>query len=256
MTPALPDQFSRTPIAHRALHDIGTGRPENSRSAIAAAIEAGYGIEIDLQLSADGVAMVFHDYDLDRLTAGTGPVLERSAAQLRATRLSGGRGDRIPPLPQALRALGGRTPIVVEIKRQAETGPLEQAVADALSVYDGPAAVMSFDPRSIAWFRDHAPEVLRGLVSYAFDDPEDGAGLGPEARAALADLAMFDEVEADFISYGVRDLPRPAVAALRARGAPVLCWTVRSAEMAEEALRHADAITFEGFRPPTGAAGA
>ncbi|MGG7565919.1 glycerophosphodiester phosphodiesterase family protein [Rhodovulum sp. DZ06] len=250
----MPD-FTLLPIAHRGLHDLQAGVVENSLSAIDAAAANGYAVEIDVQLSADGEAMVFHDDVLDRLTDRTGPVGALTRAQLQHVELRGGGGDRIPSLAQALRVLAGRTPIVVEIKRQpGPSGPLEEAVARALARYSGPAAVMSFDPRPIAWFRDNAPEVRRGLVSCSFAEVDDAADvLDERQRQALADLELFDELEADFVSYGVRDLPRPAVAALRARGAPVLCWTVRNEADAAEALRHADAITFEGFRPPVAA---
>lgn len=244
-----PD-FIRLPLAHRGLHDRASGVIENSLSAVRAAVEAGYGIEIDVQLTADDAAMTFHDDALDRLTAQTGPLRARSAADLARTALKDGRGDLIPSLPETLALVAGRVPIVIEIKRQADgPGPLEAATAAALAQYRGPAAIMSFDPRAVAWFRDHAPDVPRGLVSCAFDDPEDGSGLSAEERAALADLAQFDALAADFASYGAADLPRPAVAALRARGVPTLCWTIRSAAAAAEALRHVDNITFEGFRP-------
>ena len=183
----MPD-FTLLPIAHRGLHDREAGVIENSLSAIRAAAVAGYALEVDVQLSADGEAMVFHDFDLDRLTAETGPVVARGATALGSIRLSGGRGDRIPTLAQALKALAGRSPIVVEIKRQPAPGPLEAAVAAALDAYDGPAAVMSFDPMSMLWFRRNAPHIRRGLVSCAFDDPEDGSGLDEAQRKALADL--------------------------------------------------------------------
>lgn len=245
----MPD-FTLLPIAHRGLHDLSAGVAENSLSAIRAAARAGYAVEIDVQLSADDEAMVFHDYELDRLTEETGPLRGRDALALGQVRLKGGRGDRIPTLAQALKALDGRTPIVVEIKRQPAPGPLEAAVARALNAYEGPAAVMSFDPMSMLWFRQNAPHIRRGLVSCAFDDPEDASGLDEAQRRALADLEAFDMVDADFLSYGARDLPRPAVAKLRADGAPTLCWTIRTPEEAARALEHADAITFEGFLPP------
>lgn len=244
-----PD-FLRLSLAHRGLHDRAAGVIENSLSAMRAAADAGYGIEIDVQVSADGAAMTFHDDALDRLTAEAGPVNARRAADLARIALTGGGGDLIPTLAETLAVVAGRVPVVIEIKRQADgPGPLAAATAAALASYSGLAAVMSFDPRAIAWFRDNAPNVPRGLVSHAFDDPKDDAGLSAAARAALADLAHFDTLGADFVSYGATDLPRPAVAALRARGVPALCWTIRTEAAARAALRHADNITFEGFRP-------
>lgn len=248
--PRLHPDFLRLPLAHRGLHDRAAGVIENSLSAVRAAAEAGYGIEIDLQVSADGAAMVFHDEALDRLTAEAGPVLARDASDLAQIPLTGGKGDLIPHLADVLAEVAGRVPIVIEIKHQhGDHVLLAKATAAALVDYRGPAAVMSFDPRAIAWFRDHAPQITRGLVSCAFDSPDDGKGLSAGERAALADLSWFDTVRADFISYDVADLPHPAVDALRARGVPALCWTLRSEAAAKKALLHADAITFEGFRP-------
>lgn len=244
----LPAGFAARPFAHRGLHDRAAGVIENSLPAIRAAAAGGYAVEIDVQLSSDGEAMVFHDYELDRLTAETGPVRMRDAAALGAIALRDGGGARIPTLAEALAALSGAL-AVVEVKRQDDPAPLCAATARALAAHDGPAAMMSFDPRAVAWFRDHAPDVPRGLVAYAFDHPEDAAGLTPEQIAALADMESFEALGADFFSYGAKDLPRARVAALRAKGVPALCWTIRSQAAAEEALRHVDAITFEGFTP-------
>lgn len=247
--PRLPHGFFDRPFAHRGLHDRAAGVIENSLSAIRAAAAAGYAVELDVQLSADGAALVFHDDLLDRLTAETGPVRARTAAELRAIALTDGQGEMIPTLSEALAALDG-APVVVEIKTQAEIGPLEAAAARALTDHAGPAAVMSFSPDAIAWFRDHAPQIPRGLVSCAYDDPEDAAGLSAETRAARARMADFDALGADFFSYGAADLPNDAVEAFRARGIPALCWTIRSPEAAAAALRHTDQITFEGYLPP------
>ena len=113
----LPRGFVDLPLAHRALHDVAQGRPENSRAAIRAAIEAGYGIEIDVQLSADGAAMVFHDYALDRLTHDSGAVRLRSAADLKAVPLKGG-DEGIPDLPEVLQLVAGQVPLLIELKDQ------------------------------------------------------------------------------------------------------------------------------------------
>ena len=132
----LPTSFLRLPFAHRALHDIANGRPENSRAAVRAAMAAGYGIEIDLQLSRDGQAMVFHDYHLGRLTKEQGPIQQRDAEALRAIRLIGG-DEGIPTFAEILDLVAGQVPLLVELKDQhgqmGETdGRLEQAVVDEL----------------------------------------------------------------------------------------------------------------------------
>lgn len=251
--PALPAAFLTTPIAHRALHDSQAGIPENSLAAIAAAITAGYGIEIDVQLSADDEAMVFHDRDLDRMTAQTGAVRARAVSELERIDLAGS-ADPIPRLARALELVDGRTPVLIEIKDQSIEGgpgfgPLERAVAGALEGYPGPAAVMSFAPGAMAEMARAAPRLARGLVTCRFDECHT-PGLGAQDRRALREIRAFDRVEASFISHDAADLDRPRVRELREAGWPVLCWTVRSADMEIKARKGADNITFEGYRPP------
>lgn len=244
----LPDAFLRAPIAHRALHR--PGRPENSLAAVRAAVAAGYGIEIDVQPSADAVAMVFHDDTLDRLTGAEGPVAARTAAELGAITLAGS-DEGIPTLAEVLDAVAGKVALLIEIKDQdgamgPGVGGLERAVARALEGYGGPVAVMSFNPHSVAAMAALAPEVPRGLTTYGWDDAE--AQALPEARRAeLAAIGDFERVGASFISHDRRDLGNPRVAELKARGVPVLCWTVRSAEQESQAREIADNITFEGY---------
>lgn len=162
--PLLPSSFLNSPIAHRALHGMQEHCPENSRAAIRAAIAAGYGIEIDLQLSADGQAMVFHDDDLDRLTEASGPVRARSAAELAAIPLKNSAGEGIPTFAEVLEIVAGQVPLLVEIKDQdgamgPEVGPLEAAAVAALEGYAGPVALMSFNPYSMAEVARLAPDI-------------------------------------------------------------------------------------------------
>ena len=249
MTAELPQDFLRLPVAHRALHDLSEGRPENGPAAIAAAVNAGYAIEIDLQLSADGEAMVFHDDDLDRLTAATGPVRARPAAELCALCLNGGADDRIPMLADVLTLVAGQVPLLIELKDQSQgagVGPLEAATARALEGYAGPVAVMSFNPNSVAEMARLAPGVPRGLTTCAFDDG-DSAKLPEATRAHLRDIADFDRVGASFISHDLSDLTAAPVTALKARGVPVLCWTVRTPAQEAAARRVACNITFEQY---------
>lgn len=165
----LPAAFLDRPIAHRALHDTRRGRPENSIEAISAAIQAGYGIEIDLQLSSDGEAMVFHDYDLSRLTTQTGAVRELSAAQLADIQLRHGQ-ESVPTLAQVLKLVAGKTALLIEVKDQdgamgPDVGALEAAAVRALDGYIGPVALMSFNPHSVAALaRDGA-----GAAAWSYD---------------------------------------------------------------------------------------
>lgn len=246
----LPTVFLDRPIAHRALHDTARGRPENSIEAISAAIQAGYGIEIDLQLSSDGEAMVFHDDDLARLTTRTGKLREHSAAELGAMPLRHGQ-ERIPTLSQVLQLVAGKAPLLIEVKDQdgamgPRVGTLEAAAVRALSGYIGPVALMSFNPNSVAALARLAPGLPRGLTTCAWN--ADDAPQVPEAtRSRLRGIPDYDRVGACFISHDKSDLDRPRVAELQRGGAAVLCWTVRSAAQEAEARKVAQNITFERY---------
>lgn len=250
MTPMLPDALLKSPIAHRALHDADRGRPENSRAAIRAAMDAGFGIEIDLQLTRDDQAVVFHDYDLGRLTDETGALRLRSVTEVSRIALKHGRGETIPTLVELLDLVGGNAPLLIELKDQdggmgPDIGPLEAATVTALKGYTGPVAVMSFNPYSVAELARLAPHIPRGLVTESYD-PAD-MPLSAETCDRLREIPDFDRVGASFISHEVSDLTRPRVVELRRAGVPVLCWTVRSAQTDTEARRNADNVTFEGY---------
>jgi glycerophosphoryl diester phosphodiesterase len=223
--------------AHRGLHKGDA--PENSLSAFSAAISAGMGIECDVQQTADGRAVVFHDWELDRLTGESGPVVRRSAAALSQVGLGGGN-DRIPNLRDLLGMVRGRVPLLIELKtrRERRVSTLCLAVRRDLEGYAGAVAVMGFDPRVAAWFRRHAPHLARGLVV-----SEEGARtLSGSVRRHLA----LWQARPDFLAYDVRDLPSAFAAAQRRRGVPLLTWTVRSAAQRQRAAEHADAAIAEG----------
>lgn len=253
MRAPLPPAFLTTPIAHRAYHKRSEGRPENSLAAMRAAIAAGYAIEMDLQLSKDGQAMVFHDDHMERLTAATGFVRDYTATELGAIRLKD-CDETIPTLATVLALVAGRTPLLIEIKDQTGTmsdtdGRLESAAAAALAGYSGPVALMSFNPHSVAHLARLAPQIARGLTTSAYD-PADWAPL-PAARCdALRAIADYDRTLCSFISHEAADLPRARVADLKAQGAAILAWTIRSP--AEEALarRVAQNVTFENYAAP------
>ncbi|MFT6530906.1 MAG: glycerophosphoryl diester phosphodiesterase [Limimaricola cinnabarinus] len=248
--PALPAAFLDRPIAHRAFH--GAGRPENSLSAVRAAVEAGFGIEIDVRASHDGEAMVIHDPGLERLTRERGLVSSRDAETLRAIPLIGS-ADTIPTLRDVLDLVAGRAPLLIEIKDHDYTlgpnvGVVEPAVVRAIEGYDGPVAVMSFNPHSVSEMARLAPDLPRGLVTCGFD-PEDWPDLSARVAARLREIPDYDNLGASFISHEARDLDRTRVADLKALGAKVMCWTITSPEQEAEARRLADNVTFEGYLP-------
>ena len=247
----LPDSFLTLPIAHRALHDRAQGRIENSAQAVKAAVAAGYGIEVDLQLSSDGVPMVFHDEALDRLTEESGPINTRTAADLGRIRLKGST-DTIPTLTEILALIGGKVPLLIEIKDQSlvmgpTDGKLEAATAAALRDYRGDVALMSFNPASVAHMARLARHLPRGITSSAYN-PDDWAPLPVEVCSRLRDIPDYDPTLSSFISHEAADLGRDRVADLKSRGASILCWTIRSPEAEAAARRFADNVTFEGYR--------
>ena len=225
--------------AHRGLHSAGV--PENSPSAFAAAIVKGMGIECDVQRSRDGQAVVFHDAELDRLTGESGPLAARTSAELGKIVLTGST-DTIPTLPQLLAQLGGKVPLLIEIKSPRRSGirvsALCLAVKRALEGYLGPHAIMSFDPRVVHWFAVHSAMTVRGLVV----TEENGQTLQGMVKRRLS----LWHARPDFLAYDIRDLPSRFAAAQRKRGLPLLTWTVRSAEQRERAARCADAPIAEG----------
>jgi len=210
---------------------------ENSRDAFEAAIAAGHGIELDVQASRDAEAMVFHDYKLDRLTGETGEVIARDSADLGRIRLSGTE-ETIPTLAEILALIGGRGPVLIEVKApERKVARLCLAVSRALDGYWGPVGVMSFNPEVARWFALRSPAVLRGLVV-----TESGRkGL----RGRIERWLAFRRAGAQFLAYDIRDLPSPFVAARQSRGSPVFTWTVRSEEERARAARHADQIIYE-----------
>ncbi len=242
------DWLTSVPMAHRGLHDPEQGIIENSTSAFGAAMDSGYGMECDIQISADGEAMVFHDAKLDRLTRASGALAASSAGEIGALRLGGSR-DTIQTLGELLEQVGGRSPLLIEIKAPPQhPGALEKRTRDLLAAYKGPAAVMSFNPHSMGWFAANAPQVPRGQLSTAFKTG--AAAKRPALQRFLARHLFTNRISRpDFIGYDINYLPTPATSFMRMRGMPILTWTVRTDINRDVASKFADNIIFEGFRP-------
>jgi glycerophosphoryl diester phosphodiesterase len=223
------------PFAHRGLH--GSGRIENSRAAFEAAILARHGIELDVQASGDGQAMVFHDEELGRLTVEPhGYIRGRAAADLTRIRLRES-DETIPTLPDILALIAGRAPLLIEVKAPGrEVGALSRAVEAALKDYIGPVAVMSFNPEVGHWFARHAPGRLRGLVV---------TEKGKKWRGWLTRRLALWRSKADFLAYDIRDLPSRFAESARQKGLRLLTWTVRSVADRARAAEHADQIIYE-----------
>ena len=238
------------PVAHRGLHDAALGVIENTTSAFRAAIVAGYGIECDVQLSRDGEAMVHHDFELGRLTIGSGPLSALTVAELKGVDFRA-TTDRMLTLGELCTLVGGRVPLLIEIKSRFDGDMrLARRVAEVLAGYSGPAAAMSFDPRVVACLRAIAPQITRGIVAERHYAHAEWAGMTPAQRRTLAFLLHTPRTRPHFVAYAVRDLPAAApFVARHVFGLPLLTWTVRSAEDRLRAARFADQAIFEGFTP-------
>jgi glycerophosphoryl diester phosphodiesterase len=235
------------PIAHRGLHDPKRGVIENTRSAFAAAIAANYAIECDVQLSADGEAVVFHDDTLDRLTLAQGPLIARTVAELKSIAFRDGT-DPVGTLADLLDQVQGRVPLIIELK-SAWDGNVNLALRalEVLRAYTGPYGVMSFDPDLVEALR-HAPQTPRGIVAERVSRASWQA-LPLARRLELRHFRHWQRTLPHFISFDAGGLPWPPVTRLRAAGLPVITWTVRSEDEAAAVRRYCDQITFEGFLP-------
>jgi len=245
-----PDWLTARPIAHRGLHDAGRGIIENTTGAFQAAIAAGYGIELDVQLSADGEAMVHHDDVLGRLTEGEGGLDRMTAAELKRIPFRGS-DQHMMTLPELCELIGGRVTMLVELKSRFDgDARLPARVAEVLAGYRGPAAPMSFDPWQITAVRQKAPGLTCGIVAAKYR-PYPYWDLMPAwMRYGMGYLLTGAAARAQFVAYAIADLPALApFLARRVIGLPLLTWAVRTQPEAQRAARFADQMIFEGFRP-------
>lgn len=226
------------PIAHRGLHDMNRACWENTLSAFEKAAAGGYAIECDVHLSSDGVPVVIHDSDLQRLTGETGHVWERTAKALGGIPI-GGTIDRIPTLASLLEAIDGRVPLIVELKGTVgHDANLIEAVAALLGRYRGEAAIMSFDHWLVRDFDKKAPGIASGLTACGRADRE------------LEQHYSMLAYPISFVSFAWVDLPNRFITLVREKlNMPVVTWTVRDERGLEATRLHADQITFEGFEP-------
>src|ERR1700726_3164125 len=245
-----PDWLTARPVAHRGLHDRARGIIENMPGAAEAAIEANFGIECDIQLSADGEAMVHHDDALGRLTEGSGALLGMTAAELKAVSFKD-TSERMVSLGDLCALVKGRVPLVIEVKSHFDGDrKLVTRMAEVLAAYSGPAVGMSFDPDQVLALRELMPGLPRGIVAERSYDAADWPGGTPAQRRGMLYLRHALRTRPDFVAYWVNDLP--AVAPWIARhlfGLPLLTWTVRTPEQRDRAARYADQMIFEGFQP-------
>jgi glycerophosphoryl diester phosphodiesterase len=247
-----PDWLTARPVAHRGLHDRAQGIIENMPGAAEAAISGNFGIECDIQLTADGEAMVHHDDALGRLTEGTGQLLGMTAAQLKAVKFKD-TSERMMSLADLCALVKGRVPLVIEVKSHFDGDrKLVTRMAEVLASYSGPAVGMSFDPDQMMALREMMPARPRGIIAERTYEEADWPEATPAQRKGMLHLRHAFRTRPHFVAYWIDELPAPAPwIARNIFGLPLLTWTVRTPEQRERAARYADQMIFEGFRPGT-----
>lgn len=249
---SLPREVFLRPIAHRGLHDAASGRLENTAPSFEAAISAGYGIECDLRPASDGTPFVFHDATLDRLIDATGPIASRSPAELSSLRY---RGQNTPLLPYSgfLELVAGKVPLLVEIKSDWDEPDRRflSAIAELSLAYQGPLALMSFDPAVMTAMRALAPALPRGIVTGMYEGRDWWPDkIDAERAYRLSHCLEAGPAEPSFIAYHVNDLPTPVTRFAReVMGLPLFAWTVRNEDQLRRAAAWADAPIFENCDP-------
>ena len=234
-------------IAHRGLHDERL--PENSLGAFRAAVEKGYAIETDLQLTADGVIVVFHDEKMKRMTGRELVINDCMYDEIKDIPLIGGENEYIPTLEQLLETVDGKVPLLIEIKTHENIGSLEAPLTERLRRYNGKFAVQSFNPFIVKWFRKNAPEFVRGQLA-AFFDAEFGNGVRAWLQRRVLRNCMLNGIcGAQFTSYDTKGIKRKRLLRIKKK-MPVLMWTVRTPERLESCKGYFDNIIFEDFLPP------
>ena len=230
-------------IAHRGLHTRDRAVPENSLAAFRDAVERGYGVEFDVHITMDRELVVFHDDTLTRMCGADLRIDDVLRKDLDNYVLAGTE-EKIPSLAEVLELIGGRTPIVLELKRGSQNRLLCEKVRAALLDYTGPVCVESFDPRIVAWWRKNAPEVLRGQLSCSMSGYDNE--ISKPLAFALSRLLTNFISRPHFVAYGVDGGKKPLTVRLcEALGAMKVCWTSHDPSHED----HNDTVIFEFYRP-------
>jgi glycerophosphoryl diester phosphodiesterase len=245
-----PDWLTARPVAHRGLHDAARGILENMPGAVQAAIAGNFSIEVDIQLSADGEAMVHHDNALGRLTEGSGALLGKTAAELKAVKFKN-TPERMMTLSDLCTLVAGRVPLVIEVKSHFDGDRrLVKRMAEVLASYSGPAVGMSFDPDQVLALRELIPSRARGIVAEREYTEDEWPEASVAQRRGMTHLRHAFRTRPHFVAYWVNELPAAAPwIARNIFGLPLLTWTVRTPDQRARAASHADQMIFEGFVP-------
>ena len=235
------DWLKEVPFAHRGYYnDIF---PENSIGAFENAVKYGYGIELDVQYTKDNKVVVFHDDNLKRMTGNKGNVDELTYSEINKLTLLN-TNEKIPLLKDVLKVIDNRVPLLIEIKKCSQYISLSEDVYDITRNYKGNYSIQSFDPRIVKWYKDNASEVVRGQISYTFED----ILLKWYKKIVLKNMLLNFSTKPDYIAYGLKGINNSRVALLRKK-MPILCWTIKDEDDMKKAYKYCDNIIFEGFSP-------
>lgn len=239
------ETFCRVNYAHRGLHTKDCTVPENSLPAFRLAAEAGYGIELDVQLTGDGQVVVFHDPDLQRLCGAAEKVADLDYADLRRYTL-GTSGEKIPLFTQVLEAVAGRVPVLVELKSGDRNRELCRKTDAILAAYDGPYCIESFDPRIVGWFQRHRANVFRGQLADSYKNLKESTS--PFYAFAVSWMLGNFLGRPHFIAHG-KGKKTPAVRFCHWLGAKRFAWTVTDRDDYKAYERQNDSVIFQYYTP-------
>lgn len=251
IAPRMWKKPDRTPLlnilyAHRGLFDNKTDAPENSLPAFQKAVEAGYGIELDVQLSKDGVPVVFHDASLKRMCGVEGNVWDYPLSELKQLKLADSNAE-VPTLAEVLDVVDGKVPLIIEYKLYVPQTKVCRLVNDLLRSYTGAYCIESFHPLALLWYRRHRPDVVRGQLCMEFWNEDKYRG--NPFFFVLSYLVTNAAARPDFIAYKHSDASNLSFRLTKRMGALSVAWTIKSQTQLEEAKKHFDLFIFDSFIP-------
>lgn len=230
--------------AHRGLHDNHSDAPENSMKAFQKAVDAGYGIEMDIQLTKDKIPVVFHDETLDRMCGVEGKVWEFTFEELQKLTLAES-GEKIPKFEDVLALVGGKVPLIVEYKLDVPSTEVCEIADPMLQAYNGVYCIESFHPFAVKWYRDHRPDVIRGQLSQDFSKVEKYKG--KFIYWMLGNLLTNVLTRPDFIAYNHKDADMFSRKVCSLMGALPVAYTIKSQEEYEKAKKQFELFIFDSF---------
>ncbi len=236
------DFLKQNLIAHRGMHDIQNGIPENSLKAFEEAIKNRYIIELDLHILKDGNVVVFHDDNLQRMTGINKKIKDATYEEIKDLKLKNTE-NYIPKFKDVLEFINGRVPIIIELKYDVKCGILEKKTIEILRGYKGEYVIKSFNPLSVLWLKKYHPEIIRGQLSCDFKKHK----MNRLRKIILKNMILNCITTPDFISYGIDSLPNKKVEKFRQKKL-VLGWTIRNKEDLEKAKKYCDNFICENIK--------